>query len=652
MGLELLYRFHRRGTAAVLSSNGRVRNEVNMEPRKISSRRDFLKLATLGATGSILLAACGQATPTPTAAPKAETPKPTEAPKPTEVAEAPKAAEAPKPTEAPKPAAAPAAAGATLSKELMPGSPDKPKGWATTLPQVPKGMPIKPMITITSSRRVDSSMKFAQGDTIDNSPFTRMSKELFGIEWKPAWTWATQEDGQQKYNLAMASGQLPDFLETIPATLYTKMLQANLLEDITDVWEKEADETWLKKPMSWGGGIGWSIAEVKGRKMGIPYVERAGQNDKVLWYRQDWLEKAKLQPPKTFDELVAVAKAFSKGNFGQGAANTTIGLNAGKRLCDWYSSLDPIFGGFGVIPNSWTKGGDGLIYDNVRPQMKDALALLNKWYTDGVIPKDFFTRDTADTQKLVAANQCGLHFSPDFGASFGGLESIKNDPTAKWNFADVPVGPIGKKAKSWSNPFPPSTVSAFRKGFKNVDAVIKMTAFMAELVEDPTKRYHGWEGRDYEWKGDEITTTDVGSSKQFYGVVGTNGNPGADPLRYYKQVQAIEEWTKIPREKRDAYQLYATEDPTGLQGLGRRAYLANVENTEADGIKNLFTTLPTPTMVQMEATLMKLNDESLISIISGEKPLSFFDEYVAQWKKLGGDKITKEVNDWWATAKK
>jgi putative aldouronate transport system substrate-binding protein len=37
------------------------------------------------------------------------------------------------------------------------------------------------------------------------------------------------------------------------------------------------------------------------------------------------------------------------------------------------------------------------------------------------------------------------------------------------------------------------------------------------------------------------------------------------------------------------------------------------------------------------------------TIITGSKPLSAFDEFVGQWKKLGGDKITDEVNRWYET---
>ena len=68
---------------------------------------------------------------------------------------------------------------------------------------------------------------------------------------------------------------------------------------------------------------------------------------------------------------------------------------------------------------------------------------------------------------------------------------------------------------------------------------------------------------------------------------------------------------------------------------------------ETDGIKNLFTTLPTPTMVSNQATLQKLEREAYANIITGQKPASSFDEFVAQYRRLGGDRIVQEVNEWW-----
>jgi len=42
-------------------------------------------------------------------------------------------------------------------------------------------------------------------------------------------------------------------------------------------------------------------------------------------------------------------------------------------------------------------------------------------------------------------------------------------------------------------------------------------------------------------------------------------------------------------------------------------------------------------------TLQKLEQESMLQIIMGEKDVSYFDTFVQQWKTLGGDQITAEV---------
>ena len=53
---------------------------------------------------------------------------------------------------------------------------------------------------------------------------------------------------------------------------------------------------------------------------------------------------------------------------------------------------------------------------------------------------------------------------------------------------------------------------------------------------------------------------------------------------------------------------------------------------------------PTATMVEKMSTLEKMENEIFTKIIMGA-PISDFDTFVAQWKKLGGDQITKEMNE-------
>ena len=51
----------------------------------------------------------------------------------------------------------------------------------------------------------------------------------------------------------------------------------------------------------------------------------------------------------------------------------------------------------------------------------------------------------------------------------------------------------------------------------------------------------------------------------------------------------------------------------------------------------------TPTMEQRWASLEKIEDEMMLRIITGESDIDAFDEFVAQWKSIGGDQITEEV---------
>ena len=41
--------------------------------------------------------------------------------------------------------------------------------------------------------------------------------------------------------------------------------------------------------------------------------------------------------------------------------------------------------------------------------------------------------------------------------------------------------------------------------------------------------------------------------------------------------------------------------------------------------------------------LQELEEKTFLEIVSGAKPISYFDRFVAKWKKRKGDLITNEV---------
>jgi putative aldouronate transport system substrate-binding protein len=52
----------------------------------------------------------------------------------------------------------------------------------------------------------------------------------------------------------------------------------------------------------------------------------------------------------------------------------------------------------------------------------------------------------------------------------------------------------------------------------------------------------------------------------------------------------------------------------------------------------------TPTLEKRKVNLDKLEVQSFLNIIVGDKPVDSFDEFVKQWKEMGGTAVTQEVN--------
>lgn len=600
------------------------------------TRRSFIRLSAIGLSAA--LAACApQVTPEPTVAPEPPKEAPTAA---QSVAEA---------TQVPE---APAAAAGTPEEILtaegnMPGSPDHPRGWRTLLPDLPPAVPYTPPVVITNARRVDAGTKFVGSDDLANNPWTRMVKSLFGIEYKTLFTWVTADEGNQKYNLAMASGELPDYMEEMPNAIFLQAVQADMLEDITEAFDLYACPRWKKATEDFAE-MAWALPMVNGRKYGYCRALSTSAQDSITWYRVDWLEQVGLDVPKTLDDCYNVAKAFIEADLGQGDKGTTIGISANDsykaRNGAWSSTLDVVFGAWRIAPEHWTPEGDGLMYNAIRPIVKEPLAVLRKWYADGILRKDFYTLQISDSQMDYSSNQCGLHFSPTYSLL---RDSVQNDPTARWGWTDIPTGPTGQKGKNGKSPYRDNPF-CYRKGATTIEQNFQVINWMSDLVEEPERRMHGWEGHDYEWNGDEFKVGQVSWSKWTIGPVGAAGGSRLDP-RYqgidleYK----MNEWGKIPPEKRDAQQELFFADPTGVETLNREAQLFVIEHNAEDALQDSFQALPTPTMISHWADLKKLEDETYISIITGQKPLEAFDAFVEQWKQMGGDQVTAEVTEWY-----
>ena len=66
-------------------------------------------------------------------------------------------------------------------------------------------------------------------------------------------------------------------------------------------------------------------------------------------------------------------------------------------------------------------------------------------------------------------------------------------------------------------------------------------------------------------------------------------------------------------------------------------------------VQSVFFGAHTPGMSTNLSSLDKMQAETYVNIIMGTQEADSFDTFVENWKQLGGDQITTEVNDWYNT---
>ncbi|GMO62807.1 MAG: hypothetical protein Ta2A_09660 [Treponemataceae bacterium] len=99
----------------------------------------------------------------------------------------------------------------------------------------------KEPLVLTWGVNSSSVQKFIDGDTYEDNVWSRKIKEDLNIDVQIAFTanWETQAY-QQQVNLALASGSIPDLLRLDNYRQFREAVDAGLLADITDAFEKYA----------------------------------------------------------------------------------------------------------------------------------------------------------------------------------------------------------------------------------------------------------------------------------------------------------------------------------------------------------------------------------------------------------------------------
>ncbi|ANY67138.1 hypothetical protein BBD42_12185 [Paenibacillus sp. BIHB 4019] len=524
-----------------------------------------------------------------------------------------------------------------------------------------------PIIITTAIVDENRPNAFKPGESLTNNVHTRWMEENLGIITKFDWIVSKFEDTDTKIRLALAvNGKLPDTFGA-EGDILKDLLKADKLLPLNDAIEKFAHPK-LKEALE---KYAYTMTEVTkdGKIYGLPRFN-VGDEGTVMWIREDWLEKLSLKPPTTISELESVLQAFSEqdpnGNGKDDEVGLAVPLKEGP--WSWMGQTDAIAGAFSKqmlstsnINMFWNEDEKGsLVYGAVHPDAKKYLETMASWMAKGYMDKNAGMKDSSQASELAVKGMAGVMFGPFWMGAWPLGDTVKVDPKANWQAYPLPAGPDGLKGKAQKPLYGIYTV--FSKEFNHIEAWF---AYYNKLLaknfgpEDPyfdprfEQGFH--EGYDYVIKDGKVITVNFeaegvpnnewpladGSSLDMRWML--YPLTGGAPALPYMNADAL----KKLLDNSDAEVLTPIEQ--GIKGLNSAQLLAAgiaISEQELE-IPNRYHGPLTDGMEKHGVFLQKLATESYLSIIYGEKPLSYFDEFVAQFYKNGGDVITKEVNDWY-----
>jgi len=501
---------------------------------------------------------------------------------------------------------------------------------------------------------------FKEGESIEDNVHTRLIKERLGIDIKYNWVVTNTNDAYKtKLRLMLSSGEeMPDVV-----TYRGDMETVNMLIDsgqfmpIGDLVDKYANDTY-KAGLDLDPTI-WLPISRGADKMALPILDYAYNADHVMWIREDWLTKLNLKAPTTLAEMETVMEAFVKNDPDGDSKADTIGLATGFKngFANWMTDIGFVFGAYGTMPGQWNQAADGsLAHGSINPAAKDALTKLKEWLDKGYISQDSALLDESTGSELFTKGEAGIIFGPNWLPAWPFPDLLNNVPGAKYKAYPIPAGPDGKIGSAGGNP-PANGYVFVNKKAKNPEAILHYYNWFFDNMANPqpgSEFEKGFaEGYDYATLPDGSITADIAKHPDLFPGLKDQTAP---PLYY----TLTYEGARIPTLYAETHVKLAggAEPVTPYEKQEFNTRLK--ENTDAMKVvmdqnsirmKNYYMGPLTETMQSKNELLNKLLNETFSKIIYGQQPVDSFDTMVENWKKSGGEQITKEVNDWYNSVK-
>lgn len=464
----------------------------------------------------------------------------------------------------------------------------------------------------------------------DNAEVVKMIEERFNIDMK-AWH-VDAKTFEESLNVRFASGEMPDVMTVNNLSLLPNYVEGGIVAELPIELIREKAPHYAEACDKYGDPTLWSTMVYKGKNYGVANPQQAVPM--AMYWRKDWLDKLNLEVPETLEDYEKVLTAFVEQDPDGNGKKDTAGMAE--------RAFGAVFGAFGM--RCVTGGGTGfkveemqLGEDNVpffpyiRPEAKEALTVLHNWYEKGIIDKEFITGENHGGYIWLSHSffngQIGLTSAQPYHYLTASTDTTDPEnwavcmkefkglnPDGDIVIGPAPVGPDGKSGTEGWNKTGRLTVitTECAKDPRKVDAFLAMLdAYYADMDYARLVNY-GIEGKHYE-------NTKYGPIRLMEGT----------ELRKEGVLQCDFGSTVPFAEAITPEKVKFGEEVTG-NGYYR------------------FNAPPVQEFSDVIATLDTLTEKAYFDMITGEKPLDYFDTFVEEFKKAGGEKAEKAVQEAYA----
>ncbi|WP_420851036.1 extracellular solute-binding protein [Paenibacillus alba] len=509
------------------------------------------------------------------------------------------------------------------------------------------------LLEVSTVREGDPYLKFDAGENFDNNSVYAAYEKDAGVKITNQWVAADTNQYKEKLKIAIASNEIPDLM-LVDATQLQQLIEADMIMDLTSVYDKFATPE-TKKFMKMDGGTQMKSASIGGKLMAIPRTSNPYYSQ-FLYVRTDWLKKLNLPEPKTMQDLMTIAEAFKTKD--PGGTGRAYGLALNKDLKeDGVTGLIGFMNGYHAYLDSnsdsshWMDDGSGkLAMGYVQPQMKEALKALQDMFKKGLIDPEFAVKDTQKESELIFGNSIGLVYGAEWVPAHLATGAIKDGKQVQ-EWGVYPLPSVDNQPAKAQIGIGVDRYYVVSKKAKNPEAVIRLLNQWIVVDNNQTEDNKVYEfGKDRVEKKNNywlLNPLRVGSLSNDNGEVLPKAiaTKDASLAKTKDQKTRYERAMKFVNGDTSMWWEYLISGPKGAYSL-----IPDMKkNNQFEQTK--FYGAPTPTMVEKNAILEKKRDEVFFKIIMNQVSIDEFDKFVADWKRLGGDQMTKEVNDWYAKNK-